>query len=58
MYHRALARKPKWYVFQIPYEMQRGLDLLHPDYTKERNERERCQSLVVWCHSAAKRKWR
>ena len=43
---------------QIPCEMQRGLDLLHSDYTKERNKRERGHSFGVWHDSATKYKWR
>ena len=31
----ALAGETKWCAFQIPCEMQRSLDLLCPDYTKE-----------------------
>ena len=45
-------------VFQIPSEMQRALGLLRPDYTKERNKRERGHSLGVWRHSTTKTKWR
>ena len=37
----ALAGKTKRRVFHIPCEMQRGRDLLSPDYTKERSKRER-----------------
>ena len=36
----ALAGETKWCVFQIPCEMQRGLDLLHSNYMKERSKRE------------------
>ena len=35
-YQGALAGEAKRLVFQIPCEMQRSLDLLCPDYTKER----------------------
>ena len=35
--------------------MQPGLDFLHPDYTKERNKRERGHSFGVWHHSATKK---
>ena len=34
----ALAVETKQRVFQILYEIQRSLDLLRPDYTKERNK--------------------
>ena len=34
-------------MIKIPFEMQRGLDLLRLDYKKERNKRERGHSLGV-----------
>ena len=56
---RALTGEKKRHVFEIPCEMQRGLDLLHPDYRKERNKSRRWgNSFGVWRHSATKRKWR
>ena len=36
----ASAGKTKRHVFQITCEMQPGLDLLRPDYRKERNKQE------------------
>ena len=51
----ALAGEMKQFVFQIPCEMQPCLNLLRPNYTKERNKRERGHSFVVWRHSATKR---
>ena len=52
----ALAGETKRRVFQILCEMQRGLESLHTDYTKERNKREQGHSFGVWRHSATKRK--
>ena len=37
--------------FQIPCEMQRSLDLLRPDFTKERDKREQGHNFGVWRHS-------
>ena len=34
--------------FSDSCEMQRGLELLRPDYTKERNKREQGHSSGVW----------
>ena len=45
----------KWRAFQIPCEMQLGLDLLRPDYTKERHKRKRRNSFGVWRHSSTKK---
>ena len=53
-----LAGETKRRVFKIPSEMQRGLDLLRPDYTKERNKLERGHSFGVWCHTVTKLKGR
>ena len=54
----ALAGETKRRIFQIPCEMQRGLNLLRPDYIKWRSKRERDHSFAVWHHSTTKRKWR
>ena len=35
-----LTGKTKWHAFHLSCELQRGLDLLHPDYTKDRNKPE------------------
>ena len=37
---KSFSGEMKRRVFQIPCEIQRGLDLLRPDYTKERNKPE------------------
>ena len=55
-YQEALAGEAKWRVFPIQCDTQRGLDLLHPDYTKERNKQERGHSFGFWRHSATKKK--
>ena len=54
LYQGALAVRRNGRVFQIPCEMQRGLELLPQDYTKKRNKRERGHSFGVWRHSATK----
>ena len=51
-----LAGEMKRRVFQIPSEMQHGLNSLSLDYTKEGNKRERGLSFGLWCHGATKRK--
>ena len=38
---KALADETKRRVFQIPCEMQRGLDLLPPNYKREKQARTR-----------------
>ena len=50
----ALAVETEPRGFQIPCEMQRGSDLLRPDYTKERSKRDRGHSFGVWCHRATR----
>ena len=47
-YRGALVGETKRRVFQIPCKMQRGLDLLRSDYTKERNKRECDHDFGVW----------
>ena len=47
---RSFSRGDETAYFQIPSEMQCGLDLSRPDYTKERSKLERG-------HSSTNREW-
>ena len=44
----------KGLVFPIPCEMQRGVDFLHPDYPKER-ENDQGHSFGILCDSAKRK---